>query len=244
MATQKLVNCPCTIHTEERGYEWIVFRRQPDRKIGSSEDENEEDIIPDDIWDDDVFFSAEAEALLGPIADEQATTPESERNLEKKEYSSTDVSDGYKEMAKPQMSNLLHDSSLHSRDETTTQTHQTDQKKKKKNNNKKNKGKSDEKDENPMVLDEEDRTDEKVVPKKRKGFSYYPLLTYKRNIDKTHYYMYFRPYSHDYRRLRMEEDWQCPKAEPHSTKSEWYDPNIIYILEAQGNISASEEAAQ
>ena len=90
LATLKLVNCLCTIHTEERGYEWIVFRRQPDRKIGSSEDDNEED-IPDDISDDDVFFSAEAEeALLGPIADEQATTPESERNLEKKE-SSTDV---------------------------------------------------------------------------------------------------------------------------------------------------------
>ena len=91
LATQKLVNCPCAIHTEERGYEWIVFRRQPDRKIGSSEDENEEDIIPDDISDGDVFFSTEAEeALLGPIADEQAKTPESERNLEKKD-SSTDV---------------------------------------------------------------------------------------------------------------------------------------------------------
>ena len=132
--------------------------------------------------------------------------------MEKTEYSSTDVSDGYKEMAKPQMSNLLRDSSLHSRDETSTQTHQTDQKKKKKNKKKKNKGKSDETDESPMVLDEEDRTDEKVVPKKRKGFSYYPLLTYKRNTDKTFYYKYFRPYSHDYRRLTMEEDCQCPKS--------------------------------
>ena len=42
----------------------------------------------------------------------------------------------------------------------------------------------------------------------------------------------------------MEEDCQCPKTEPHSTKCEWYDPNIIYILETQGDISASEEAAQ
>ena len=127
------MNCPCTIHTEARGYEWIVFRRQPDRKIGSSEDDNEEDFIPEDISDDDVLFSAEAEeALLGPIANKQATTPESGRNLVKKEYS-TDVSDGYKEMAKPQMSNLPCDSSLHSRDETTTPTYQTDQKKKKKN---------------------------------------------------------------------------------------------------------------
>ena len=101
LATQKLVNCPCTVHTEERGYEWIVFRRQPDRKIGSSEYDNGEDSTTEDISDDDVFFSAEAEeALLGPMADDQATTLESERNLEKKN-SSTDVSGRYKEMAKP-----------------------------------------------------------------------------------------------------------------------------------------------
>ena len=75
---------------------------------------------------------------------------------------------GYKEMAKSQMSNLPHDSSLHSRDEATTPTHQTDQKNKKKNKKKKNKDKSDETDESPMVLDEEDRTDEKEIPKKRK----------------------------------------------------------------------------
>ena len=42
----------------------------------------------------------------------------------------------------------------------------------------------------------------------------------------------------------MEEDCQCPQTEPHDTKCEWYDPNIIYILEAPDDISASEEAAQ
>ena len=52
-------------------------------------------------------------------------------------------------MAKPQVPKLPHDSSLHCRDETTTQTHQTDQKKKKKNK-KKNKDRSVETDEIPM----------------------------------------------------------------------------------------------
>ena len=42
----------------------------------------------------------------------------------------------------------------------------------------------------------------------------------------------------------MEEDCQCPHSEPHDTGCEWYDPNIIYILEAPDDISASEEAAQ
>ena len=102
-----MVNCPCTVYTEERGYEWKVFRRQPDRKIGSAEEEDE-DVIPVDISDDDGFFSAEAEeALLTPVSEEPETTtetaPESLRPLEKANYSSTDLSDGYKEMAKPQM---------------------------------------------------------------------------------------------------------------------------------------------
>ena len=135
LAKQKLVNCPCTVHTEERGYDWIVFRRQPDRKIGSTEDKDDDNSITDSI-SDDVFFSAEAEeALLGSMADDPALTSESERNLEKKN-SSTDVSDGSIEKTKPQMSNQLFDSFLHSReerDETSTSTHQTDQEKKSKN---------------------------------------------------------------------------------------------------------------
>ena len=123
LTTQKLVNCPCTVHTEERGYEWIIFRRQPDRKIGSTEDDNGDNSITNSISDDDVFFSAGAEeALLGPMADDPATTPDSERDLEKKN-SSTDVSDGYKVKAKPQMSNQPHDSSLHSRDERDETLH-------------------------------------------------------------------------------------------------------------------------
>ena len=243
LATQNLVNCPCTVHAEERGYKWIVFRRQPDRKIDSTEDDNGDNSITDSISDDDVFFSAEAEeALLGPMA----TTPESERDLEKKN-SSTDVSDGCKEKAKPQMSNQLRDSSLHSReerDEPSTSTHQTDQEKKKKTKKKEKKIKTDGTTESPMILDDEDQTEGKEIPKKRKGFSYYPLLTYNRNLDKTFYYKYFKPYSHDYRRLRMEEDCQCPQTESHDTKCEWYDPNIIYILEKQDDISGSEEAAQ
>ena len=48
-------------------------------------------------------------------------------------------------------------------------------------------------DESPMSLDEMNKPEEKEIPKKRKGFSCYPLLTYKRDLDKTFYYKYFRP---------------------------------------------------
>ena len=34
---QKEANCPCTIHTQKRGFDWIVFNRLPDR-IPSKDD--------------------------------------------------------------------------------------------------------------------------------------------------------------------------------------------------------------
>ena len=253
LATQKLANCPCSVHTEERGYEWIVFRRQPDRKIYSTDDDDEQSSTSKSISDDDVFFSAEAgDAILDQRADVPEPTPECTGNLEEKS-TPPDVLD---EDKRPQMSTQLCESSLHSRenrDETSTgepstsrhQAHQkTKKKKSKKNKGDKKTGKTVDTTESPMSIDDDGQAEESDLPKKRKGFAYYPLLTYKRELDKTFYYKYFRPYSHDYRRLRMEEDCQCPHSEPHDTGCEWYDPNIIYILEAPDDISASEEAAQ
>ena len=237
LAIQKLVNCPCSVHTEERGYEWIVFRRQPDRKIYSTDDDDdEEDSTSPSISDDDVFFSAEAEdALLDQRADNTEPTPECTGNLEK-ENTPTDVLDGEE---RPQMSNQLHESSLHSREnrgEPSTSTHQAHQKTHKKSKGEKKKIKTVGTSESPMNIDDDGQAEERDLPKKtkkRKGFSYYPLLTYKRDLDKTFYYKYFRPYSHDYRRLRMEEDCQCPHSEPHDTGCEWYDPNISTSLKPQ-----------
>ena len=71
LATQKLVNCSFTVHTEERGYEWIVFRRQPDGKIGSDGKDEDDVILVDGVSDDDDFFSAEAEeTILAPVLHE------------------------------------------------------------------------------------------------------------------------------------------------------------------------------
>ena len=93
-----------------------------------------------------------------------------------------------------------------------------------------------------MLIDDEEPDEDRII-KKRKGFSYYPLYTYKRKLDKTFYYKYFKPCCHDYRRLRMEEDCTCSETEPHNTNCEWYDPDTIFILDAINDISASEEAA-
>ena len=59
---QKLANCPCQVHTASRGYDWVVFRRQPDRTptlyYEQTESESEEEIH--EVYDeDDDYFSVE-----------------------------------------------------------------------------------------------------------------------------------------------------------------------------------------
>ena len=55
---QKLANCPCSVHSEQRCFGWIVFRRQPDRIICDCKDIPE---MEDDPTDDEDFFSVEAD---------------------------------------------------------------------------------------------------------------------------------------------------------------------------------------
>ena len=243
---QKLVNCPCSIHTEKRGYEWIVFRRQPDRKMVSTDEESREPSYTESLSDDDVFYNAEAE---NAPPDQGTNCPEStsqdEGVLEQK-ASFSEVSERSQTKTEPQMSDQPRDSSQHSResrDKSSTKGLQKNQKQKKKTKKEKKERKTTRTDENPMLIDDEEPDEDRII-KKRKGFSYYPLYTYKRNLDKTLYYKYSKPYSHDYRRLRMEEDCKCPETEPHNTNCEWYDQDIIFILDVMNDISASEEATQ
>ena len=49
---QKEVNCPCSIHTQKRGYDWIIFNRLPD-KLSSNTTTN----LCSDIEEEDEDFS-------------------------------------------------------------------------------------------------------------------------------------------------------------------------------------------
>ena len=247
---QKLVNCPCSIHTEKRGYEWIVFRRQPDRKMVPTDEESGESSTTEslsDQSDDDVFYNAETEnAPTDQGADYPKPTTPDERILEQK-TSFPEVSEGYQSKAQPQMSDQPRDSSLHSREEKGISTKNLQDRQIKKTKKEKKARKTDRREaarteENSMLIDDEEPDEDRII-KKRKGFSYYPLYTYKRKLDKAFYFKYFKPYSHDYRRLRMEEECTCPETEPHNTNCEWYDPDTIFILDVMNDVSASEESA-
>ena len=58
---QKLANCPCQVHTKTRGYDWVVFRRQPDRTptlyYEQTESESEEEIQEE--YEDDDYYSVD-----------------------------------------------------------------------------------------------------------------------------------------------------------------------------------------
>ena len=65
---QKLANCPCKVHTC-RGYDWVVFRRQPDRTptlyYEQTESESEEDEIHEFYDEEEDYFS------IDPIENEE-----------------------------------------------------------------------------------------------------------------------------------------------------------------------------
>ena len=177
----------------------MLKERKPDRKMVSTDEESGELSYTESLSDDDVFYNAESENA----PPDQGTncpkpTSQDEGVLEQK-TSFPEVSEGSQTKADPQMSNQPCDSSQHSRESrvhSSTKGHQTSQKKKKKTKKEKKERKTTRTDENPMMIDDEEPDEDRII-KKRKGFSYYPLYTYKRNLDKTLYYKYFKPYSHD-----------------------------------------------
>ena len=141
LAEQKAANCPCLVHTDQRDYEWIVFKRQPDRI--SYEDEDGKDETPmNKVSDDEDLSSAEAEETMPtPTSDERSPVDQdiqdeiigvaSKTTTEEADFSSAELSVSYKTTAKPES---LCKQSLHSRDssklKSTTQK-ESEQKKKK-----------------------------------------------------------------------------------------------------------------
>ena len=158
--------------------------------------------------------------------------------------SSADLSDGYKAIDDPQVSESLHDSSLHSRDTNTI--HSENQR----NGQKKMSG-DNHNEESPMDLgDDSNKTNENKgngkTEKKSRGYYYNPLVYHTSVTGKTYYYQYFKPYSHDHRMLKAEQsrECHCPKGKIHHFNCPWYNPDIIYILDTKGDLSTSEQAAQ
>ena len=86
---QKEANCPCSIHTQKRGYDWIVFNRLPDK-----------------------LSSNTTTALCSDIEEEY----EDESGAASENYSSADLTAGYNAIFNPKVQNSSNDLFLTSRD--------------------------------------------------------------------------------------------------------------------------------
>ena len=81
---QKIANCPCFVHTEQRSFGWIVFRRQPDKITCDCDDIPE---IEDDVNDDEDFFSAESDdSMFAHTTDDELTIPADDPQYNTCEY--------------------------------------------------------------------------------------------------------------------------------------------------------------
>ena len=54
-----MANCPCLVHTASRGYDWAVFRRQPNRTPTLYYDVEQTESDDGDNEEDDDYFNVE-----------------------------------------------------------------------------------------------------------------------------------------------------------------------------------------
>ena len=124
---QKEANCPCTIHNQKRGHEWIVFNRLPDRMSYNHDDENQMSKSDDSVGFSDTEDQAENEAKVADTTSSYEDMEE-ENNRRKQDsidasgassenFTSADLTAGYNAIFNPAVSNSSSELSLISRDE-------------------------------------------------------------------------------------------------------------------------------
>ena len=244
---QKEANCPCTIHTQKRGFDWIVFNRLPDR-ITSNEDgyqvtdsgestdteckdENEEAKVSDPS------SNHEGMEKVNNQKNEDASG-ESSENL-----TSADLTAGYNAIFNPSVSNSSCELSLNSRDEAE----HTRCKKNKQNKTKKRTRKltiSDLKEIPKDMLEESRQKIDSSIPCK-----FYQIV-YMDNVKGiTYSFRYFNAYKFDWRVVMDYQNEEpmlctCPRGRLHNEQCPWYHPEVINVPDIENTLSTSEQAAQ
>ena len=136
---QKEANCPCTIHTQKRGNDWIVFNKMPDRVPSSSVDKESTMSDSDDTEEffnvaDTTTGSQEAEATENMEADDSNNNVETSGTSSSEIFNSADLTAGYHSIFNPTVSNSPCDSgelSLNSRDDNHIRSKKNDSRQRK-----------------------------------------------------------------------------------------------------------------
>ena len=234
---QKEANCPCTIHTQKRGYDWIVFNRLPDRIPSNqddgdqmsdtgestgfsdteSKDENEEPNVSNTI------SSHEVMEKVNNWKNQDASGASSEN------FTSADLTGGYNAIFNPSVSNSSNELSLNSRNEGHNRC--------KKNVTKQNRTQKRKK---RPTKTETDSTDLDVIPEdmleesKQRIDSSMPCkfdqIVYMDNVKgKTYSFRYFKAYKFDWRVVMNYQNGEpmlctCPRGRLHNQQCPWYHP--------------------
>ena len=123
---QKEASCPCTIHTQKRGHEWIVFNRLPDRIPYNQDDEHQMSDSDDSVGFSDTGDNAdneEAEAADTTSGHEDMEEEKNRKNQDlidasgasSENLTSADLTVGYNAISNPTVSNSSSKLSLVSR---------------------------------------------------------------------------------------------------------------------------------
>ena len=248
---QKEANCPCTIHTQKRGFDWIVFNQLPDRIPSNddgyqvtdsgestgfsdteSKDENEEAKVSDPI------SNHEGMEKVNNQKNEDASGASSEN------FTSADLTAGYNAIFNPSVSNSSCELSLNSRDEAE---HTRCKKVTKKNKTKKRTRKlttSDLKEIPEDMLEESRQRIDSSIPCK------FDQIVYMDNVKGiTYSFRYFKAYKFDWRVVMNYQNEEpmlctCPRGRLHNEQCPWYHPEVINVPDIENTLSTSEQAAQ
>ena len=170
-----MANCPCQVHTASRGYDWVDFRRQPDRTPTLYYEQTDSESEDEDHEEDDDYFNVE------PV-DIDEDNKEDHTYCEKNPDVTEKITppDGIDET--PKESGPGEALSIHSREEEEMNSP---------------KKKSPDREEEDMDSDNSDDIEDHMGTVRSKRTSYVcfkPLMYYNRHLDRYYYYRYFKPY--------------------------------------------------
>ena len=257
---KKEANCPCTIHTQKRGHEWIVFNRLPDRIPYNHDDGSQIADSDDSVGISETEDNAENEKakVADTISGHEDMEEEDNKNNQdsndasgasSENFTSADLTAGYNAIFNPTVSNSSSELSLVSRDERHIRCKKnvSKQNRPKKKNTRPTKIKTHSEQAELIpedILEESEQRIDSSIPCK------FDQIVYRDNVKgKTYSFRYFKAYKFDWKLLMNRPNGEpmeckCPRGRLHSQQCPWCHPDVINVPDIGNNLSTSEQAAQ
>ena len=250
---QKEANCPCSIHTQKRGFDWIVFNQLPDR-IPPKDDgyhgtDSNETIAYSDTDKDENEEARGSDPISNQEGMEQVNNQKNEDAPEasgtsSETLTSADLTARYNEIFHPSVTNSSCESSLNSRDDEAEHTRCKKIPKNSKTKRTRKLTTSDLKAIPEDMLEESRQRIDSNIPCK------FDQIVYMDNVKGiTYSFRYFHAYKFDWRVVMNYQNEEpmlctCPRGRLHNEKCPWYHPEVINVPDIENTLSTSEQAAQ